>query len=532
LNLQPAVLETAALPIELLASAVVDSTTGYVFLQPEILSIAPRRAGAGARMLYFLVETMLQPIDLHASDEDQAVAPRWRPDDVATSAEALGQLDGLANLPVAERRLIAPLVSLRAYPPGVAVTSEHDIGHAFFVVFHGSIVLSRADMHGTPVVLGVLGRGDIFGEGGLFGSRYRRMTARADTHVVLLRIPYDELLPLWTRLPTLTTQLQHSHQERLLQTTLARVPMFTGLSAIERLTIATELEESHIDRGGRAKVMSVAAGQRVQPTDEQALHIIAEGQATVVRDGHPVGVLSPGDFFGEMELLHLNNTLADIVALTPLHVLSLPASTCAQLFEEHPSVLEDMLAIARERMEDGTKSARIDFTESAIRSGIVRGRKVLARIPDMCPPGCRLCERACADRFSVSRLRLDGTTFGRFDVPTTCMHCTWSPECVEACPTDAIRLGNDGFLFVNNQCIGCEECAKACPYDAITMIPLYPPAKNPMERVLRRVRRPEPVRLDANKCDGCHDFADQACLSICPTGSLRWVSADDLAPSI
>ncbi len=472
----------------------------------------------------------LQSIELHSADESLPEATRWQPEDIEACAATLAQFDSLVKLSDAERRLLAPLLSFRAYEPGMKATSEHDIGRALYIVFQGSILLSRADANGNPVVLGVLGRGDLFGEGGLFGSRYRRVTAYAETSVLLLQIQYDELIPLWSLLPTFTAQLHRSHQERLLQTTIARVPMFAGLSTIERFTIATELEESHIDRGDIVKVTSVAAGQRVQPSDEQALHIIAEGQATVGRNGHQVGLLAPGDFFGEMELLQLGTTVADIIALTPLHILSLPIATCNQLFEDHPSVLEEMRSIAQQRLQEGSQPVNIEFFESAIASGVMRGRKVLARIPSMCPPGCRLCERACGDRFGSSRLRLNGTPFGKFDVPTTCMHCTWSPECVEACPTDAIRLGNDGFLFVNNQCIGCGECATACPYDAITMIPLYPPTTGILNKAMRKIRRPEPVRLDANKCDGCHGYADQACLTICPTGSLRWVSADELAP--
>ena len=149
-------------------------------------------------------------------------------------------------------------------------------------------------------------------------------------------------------------------------------------------------------------------------------------------------------------------------------------------------------------------------------------------MPPLFPPGCNLCEQACGDRHGAPRIRLNGTAFGQFDVPTGCMHCSWSPECADACPEDALQLGDDGFLFVNDRCTGCGACAEACPYDAINMIPLYPPTNGILDWMLRRVRQPEPLRLHANKCDGCHDYSDHACISICPTGSLRWVSEEDL----
>jgi Fe-S-cluster-containing hydrogenase component 2 len=268
-------------------------------------------------------------------------------------------------------------------------------------------------------------------------------------------------------------------------------------------------------------------GQEDHPLGH-SLHIMAEGQAVVVRDGRRIGVLSAGDFFGEMELLDLGVSQADIFALTPVRVLSLPAATFTQLLEEHPNIAAGMRELASERLETGGSGDRAHAFEAAIDAGVVRGRKVLARIPALCPPGCHLCEQACGERHGAPRIQLNGATFGGFDVPDGCRHCSWHPECVEACPEDAIQFGDDGFLAVNDRCTGCSACAEACPYDAITMIPLYPPVSGPLDWMLRRVRRPEPLRMHANKCDGCHGYSDHACISICPTGSLRWVDEAEL----
>ncbi|MDQ5854190.1 MAG: cyclic nucleotide-binding domain-containing protein [Chloroflexota bacterium] len=467
---------------------------------------------------------MLHPSDLR-SFGTFSTSTRWRPDGSAPSIAALQQLDSLRKLPAAELRRVAPLCTLRAFEPGTVLYAEHSIARTLLIVLQGSVTLLRGDGAGDHVLLALLGRGDIFGEGGLFGGRYRRITARAETRVILLQIAYDELNPLLPSVPEFAAQLRYSYRERLLQTTLARVPLFAALTAIERLTLANELDERHIERGAPVEQSGLEGHHW-----GESLHIIAEGQATVVRDGRRIAMLNPGDFFGEMELLHVGAPEAEIVALTPLHILTLPGATCTHLLREHPAIAEGMREIARARLAQGTDQARIDVTEKAIEAGVVRGRQVLARIPALCPPGCNLCEQACADRHGAPRIRLNGTTFGPIDVPTGCVHCTWSPECAEACPEDAIELGDDGFLFVNDRCTGCGACAEACPYDAISMIPLYPPVSGLLDWTLRRVRRPEPLRMHANKCDGCHGYSDQACLSICPTGSLRWVNEEDLHP--
>ena len=40
-------------------------------------------------------------------------------------------------------------------------------------------------------------------------------------------------------------------------------------------------------------------------------------------------------------------------------------------------------------------------------------------------------------------------------------------ECVEACPTDAIRAGGDGLALDLGRCLFCRECVDACPEGAI-----------------------------------------------------------------
>lgn len=469
---------------------------------------------------------MFQQSALHTFDKLSGSDSLWRPQPSDAAIEAFQQLDSLSRLPVDELRTIVPLCVLRAFEPGALISTEHSIAHTFFIVLQGSLTMSRKDANNNPLILSLLGRGDIFGEGGLFGSRFRRITARTETRVILLQIAYDEFMPLMPSVPRLTAQLRRAYRARLLQTTLARVPLFVDLTAIERMALTAELDEWTVERNGVIE----GPGQMSHPLG-QALHIIAEGQAVVVRERQRIAVLGPGDFFGEMELLQLQNTPADIIALTPVRILSLPAETFKQLLAEHPAIGAGMRQLARERLSTGELQLRVHAMETAIDAGVVRGPKVLARIPALCPPGCNLCEQACGKRHGAPRIQLNGTAFGAYDAPTGCRHCSWSPECVEACPEDALQFGDDGFLVVNDRCTGCQACAVACPYDAITMIPLYPPVTGPADWLLRRVRRPAPLRLDANKCDGCHGYSDQACLSICPTGSLRWVTEEELIAS-
>jgi 2-oxoglutarate ferredoxin oxidoreductase subunit delta len=45
--------------------------------------------------------------------------------------------------------------------------------------------------------------------------------------------------------------------------------------------------------------------------------------------------------------------------------------------------------------------------------------------------------------------------------PDWCKQCG---ICVSVCPTDVLKLGDNGIEIINlNSCIGCEQCALICP---------------------------------------------------------------------
>ncbi|MBA3945039.1 MAG: cyclic nucleotide-binding domain-containing protein [Herpetosiphonaceae bacterium] len=448
-------------------------------------------------------------------------AKGWRPHDLPAAQAVLEQLDGLRKVARNELGSLASACTLRAYEPGTPLMVEHAVPHTLFIILHGSVSLTIGDHDEHPALITFLGRGDICGEGGLFGTRYRRLSAWAESRVYALQIHYAELEQMLGSLPTFHKQLQRLFRERLLQTTLAKVPLLEALNAIERLALAAELEERIFERDDTIIELGTAS---------QSLYLVASGQAVMMHSSRPLHVLGPGELFGEIAMLtHAAQTTA-IRALTQVRVLLIPLDTFRQLLREHPEIAVRLEALINQRYVTVTDQRYLATVTSALESGLVRGRKALARIPALCPPDCHLCERACGARWGVPRIRVHGATFGDADVLRGCKHCIWSPECVEACPEDAIKLDDDGFLWVNDRCTGCSVCVSACPYEAIEMIPLYPPSNGPLDWLRHKIRPPAPLRMHANKCDGCHGEEDQACMVACPTGSLRWLSFTDVTP--
>ncbi len=187
----------------------------------------------------------------------------------------------------------------------------------------------------------------------------------------------------------------------------------------------------------------------------------------------------------------------------------------------------------------GVKQEVLDFF---VRQGIVvSGDSIRVRQLDRCID-CKQCEIACEQRYGAQRLTLGGFQLGMLDFVFTCRTCV-DQRCLDPCDYDAIAFDeNKGEVVIKDEsCTGCTLCAQACPYGAIEMVDIEDP-KHPTYRkafherlhkngVLEfgpgkpRIGRPRRI---ANKCDHCSTYADQACISACPTGSLIEINPFEL----
>jgi len=122
---------------------------------------------------------------------------------------------------------------------------------------------------------------------------------------------------------------------------LARVSLFSGLSAKDLGTIAQVAEQREVAAG-------TVLTEQGQAGDE--FFIVADGEVEIRLDGREIRRLGPGDYLGEIALVFGGKRTATAIAAKPsrLYVLGEPAFTA--LLRRQPRIEDKILTTVTERM--------------------------------------------------------------------------------------------------------------------------------------------------------------------------------------
>jgi cAMP-dependent protein kinase regulator/CRP/FNR family cyclic AMP-dependent transcriptional regulator/cGMP-dependent protein kinase 2 len=120
---------------------------------------------------------------------------------------------------------------------------------------------------------------------------------------------------------------------------LKTIPLFSSLSdkALDTLSVfATET--------------SVSAGKRLVHEGDYSydLIVIETGSADVLKGGEVIGSLGPGDVFGEMGMLSGAKRSADVIATSPMHLITLSKWDLKRISSE---VSDQLQSLGEQRQE-------------------------------------------------------------------------------------------------------------------------------------------------------------------------------------
>jgi len=124
---------------------------------------------------------------------------------------------------------------------------------------------------------------------------------------------------------------------------LRTLPLFSSLSdkAIETVSVfATEA--------------AVSAGKRLVHEGDYSydLIVIESGSADVIKGGEVIGSLGPGDVFGEMGMLSGGKRTADVVATSPMRLITLSKWDLKRISGEVTDQLQSLVEQRQQLDED------------------------------------------------------------------------------------------------------------------------------------------------------------------------------------
>jgi CRP/FNR family transcriptional regulator, cyclic AMP receptor protein len=123
--------------------------------------------------------------------------------------------------------------------------------------------------------------------------------------------------------------------------TLGQLALFADLAPSQLEAIAHTHEEDVFAAGERVLRKGLSGGN---------FYVILEGEAAVEIDGEQRVKLMRGDFFGEISALTGDPPTADVVAVTMLRCLVIPAAQLEKLLLERPPLMLRMLRMEAHRL--------------------------------------------------------------------------------------------------------------------------------------------------------------------------------------
>lgn len=132
----------------------------------------------------------------------------------------------------------------------------------------------------------------------------------------------------------------------------------SNVAALRNVPFLAILPPAELERlAAQARARRYRAGDTIFHREDpgSTLYIVESGKVKLVLaspEGREVtvGLLGPGDFFGELALLDGGPRSASVVALEPIEALTLDRASFIAVLEQHPEVAGALLAVLGDRL--------------------------------------------------------------------------------------------------------------------------------------------------------------------------------------
>jgi CRP-like cAMP-binding protein len=293
---------------------------------------------------------LVEHIEALQSGQQESVADEGDKEEISTeTAETaadiisfLKQIPLFAKLSVSELRGIYTNSMLRHFAANEPIIAGGNAQRSLFVILQGRAKVFGKDKEQCNTFLATLNAGSSFGEFALFGRVDPTLSVIAEHACTILEIPREIVLKVAKVRPHVTETLKSLFRRRVLDTALARVPLFGQLTPQDRQKIATHFKPVRAKQG-------TTLVREAEPGD--SMYFIITGKVGVYtslteagEDGASrteeepllLATLKSGDFFGEQALVTDNPRSATVIALSEVGLLKFSKNDLAAVIKEQP----------------------------------------------------------------------------------------------------------------------------------------------------------------------------------------------------
>jgi CRP-like cAMP-binding protein len=250
----------------------------------------------------------------------------------------------LKDIPPFLFELVLEKIHLRTLWTGERLFAEGDEGSSLSFVAAGELVVSAKGDGGAPVLLGLLGPGDVAGEISFLSGVPRTATVQARTRVDLLELDRNALTPLVRKHRHVADALSRLFAERCLDGVLARSRLFGHLPRADRDALARRLKPV-VAKPGEVVIREGAT--------DAGLYLVRRGAVRVtVRRGTrevALALLTPHEFFGDLATVRSRPRTASVAAVTDTELLWLAGPDLLALLAQRPELAAVLEEIQLER---------------------------------------------------------------------------------------------------------------------------------------------------------------------------------------
>lgn len=269
------------------------------------------------------------------------------PEDVIAS---LKQLSLFNRLSVSELRGLQTYSLLSHLAPDEPILTNGNVRRSLFVILKGSVKIFGKDKEGRPTFLASLGEGNSFGEFGLFGRVDQNLSVVAAETSAILEIPRDVVMKLAKMRPHIIQTLKDLYKRRILESALARVPLFSQLPPEDRRKIVSYFKAVKAKNGttliregdlGKSMYFILIGKVGVYTTLEEANGDEGE-QPKKHAEELLLATLSGGDFFGEQALVTREPRSATVKALSDVGLLRFSRDDLDEVIQQYPNIESEL----------------------------------------------------------------------------------------------------------------------------------------------------------------------------------------------